>query len=61
MPPPVFSQAGRLTQESRGKLISVALSRLGERWARIVVSDRAPLTVPYSPFAPARVSEPISR
>ena len=42
VPPPVFRQAGRLTQESRGKLIRTALSRLGERWARIVVSERAP-------------------
>ena len=39
-------QAGSRTQESRGKLTMIAFSRLGERWARIVVSERSPLTWP---------------
>ncbi len=63
--PSGFRQAGMSTHESRGMLIRIALSRSGDRWARIVVSDRWPTTCPavfsYLPFAPARVSDPISR
>jgi hypothetical protein len=50
--------------ESRGKLITVARCRPGEMCSTITVSERWPASVRLAPnllFAPARLSEPISR
>lgn len=42
-------------------LMTVALARSGERCTSMVVSERAPETLPNLASAPARVSEPMTR
>ena len=52
-------QAGSWTIESRGKLITIALSRFGDMCASMIVSVRSPgMLWPYLAFLPSRWSEP---